>query len=312
MYILYIDPSGVPELEGAPSHYAMVGVCLHEGTWFAFQKRVNGLKRQYALPGKDIELHAKDFAQDYPEQNNIPNFSQLDWWSRRAAVESARQEKLKAVKAAALDGPSKKKYEELKRKYRQTNGFIHLSRGERSKLLEDSLDLVGSHDGVRLFGEVVDKAWLFHITGERNSLHHAFSQIVSRFDAFLTRYNQDPSVACNGIIVMDREPTYENYIAEMFKDFRLRGHPYGQLNHVIDTPFFIDSKAIPGIQIVDICSYAVRRYIGSVGQGKPHEEQNFLRIYHQFDREGPRLHGLRHYCEKGRCQCLVCSDRGHA
>jgi hypothetical protein len=258
-------------------------------------------------------LHAKDFAISINEQDEIPNFAALDRLSRRNAILSRRKSKLDSIAADPTlkrDERDKKLYER-RRKYRQTDPFIHLTRAERSQLLEEALDLVGSHDGIRLFGEVVDKAWLHAASGETNALKSAFSQIVSRFDAFLTRFNDDTSTTCNGLIIMDREPTYEAYISDMFADFRATGHPYGQLKHVIDTPFFIDSKAAAAIQIVDICAFAVRRYVGKENRDGSPEEQNFRRIFHRFDRAGPKLHGLRHYCQRGTCGCLICKERGH-
>lgn len=112
---------------------------------------------------------------------------------------------------------------------------------------------------------------------------------------------------------MDDEPTYQTYIEKIHQEFRSTGHPWGKMTHVIESPFFIDSKKASGVQVVDLCTYAVRRYVEyGLKPGKIHEERNFLRIFHKFDRSGPRLHGLRHYCRKGTCPCLICQDRGHA
>ena len=306
MFILYVDSSGTPEHPGDPQVplYAMVGICVHEGTWFALERRVAGLKGRYALPGIDFELHAKDFCVTIGEQSQIPDFEQLDRPGRRQAVLALRNQRL-----AQLVGPQK---EARKKKYRNTDPFVHLTRAERSQLLEDALDLVGSHDGIRLFGEVVDKAHLSGTTGETDSISHCFAQVVSRFDKFLTYYNASPRIGLDkGLLMMDREPSHERTILELFRSYRQNGHPWGPVNHVIEAPFFLDSSTAAGVQVVDICAYAVRRYVERADrQGSP-EEQNFLRIYHKFDRAGPRLHGLRHYCARGTCPCRICRDRGH-
>ena len=97
MFLLYVDASGVPELGAAPPTYAMVGLCLHEGAWFGWERRVNGLKRHYALPGADFELHAKEFCTQIVEQDEVPNFDLLDRPARRRAVLSLRREKLPAA-----------------------------------------------------------------------------------------------------------------------------------------------------------------------------------------------------------------------
>ena len=112
------------------------------------------------------------------------------------------------------------------------------------------------------------------------------------------------------MLLMDQEPTYETYLREAFGDYRDRGHPWGPLNYVIETPFFIDSRLASAVQAVDLCSYAVRRHVERPGTGS-YEEANLRRIFHKFDRAGPKLHGLRHFCPRGSCQCLICRERGH-
>jgi len=302
---LYVDSSGTPELADPNCGlYVMTGVCVHEGTWFALEKRVTGLKRSYSLGGIDFELHAKDFCVSINEQDQIDDFELLEPLARKAAVLAIRQAKL-----AATQGDRR---EALKRKYRSTEPFIHLTRSERSTLFEDGLDLVGSHDEIRLFGEAVDKKFL----GQANAMEHAFAQIISRFDAFLTQHNRRDRGSFysteNGLLVMDREPTYEKQIETIFSNYRANGHPWGTINHVIESPFFVDSRKVSAVQIVDLCSYSVRRYIERSSQAASHEEQNFLRIFHKFDRSGPRLHGIRHYCPRNSCDCRICRDRGHS
>jgi len=305
MFILYIDGSGTPELLDPNNNlYVLTGVCVHEGTWFALEKRVANLKRSYALEGADFELHAKDFCVSISEQGRIGDFELLAPVARKQAVTALRQAKLASVHGEQRDS--------LKKKFRSTEPFVHLTRRERSSLLEDGLDLVGSHDGIRLFGEAVDKRHL----GQTSAMEHAFAQVISRFDTFLTQYNRNnrgsfPSSE-NGLLVMDREPTYEKQIEAIFSSYRTRGHPWGPINHVIESPFFVDSAKVNAVQVVDLCSYAVRRYIERADQPQSHEEQNFLRIFHKFDRSGPKLHGVRHYCPKNSCQCLICRDRGHS
>ncbi|ODU01343.1 MAG: hypothetical protein ABS79_01890 [Planctomycetes bacterium SCN 63-9] len=111
---------------------------------------------------------------------------------------------------------------------------------------------------------------------------------------------------------MDKEPTRERQIEKIFDEYRAEGHPWGEINHVIESPFFVDSRRASAVQLVDLCSYAVRRYVERGAVEGSFEEQNFLRIFHKFDRAGPKLHGLRHYCPRGSCACLICRDRGHA
>lgn len=313
MYLLYVDASGTPQSQDSNSrHYVLVGLCVHEGTWFALDKRLNGLKAAYCPPGRDFELHAAQFAGSIREQDEIPSFAGMSWTDRRARVTALQQAKIAAAPTA---------FEKTKRakKYKRTEPFIHLTRQERSRLLEDALDLVGAHRGISLFGEAIRKTHPAVTTGNVEPVHQAFEQVVSRFDAFLKRLDdwklqKSPRrLIDNGLLVLDQDYTTEATILGQFRDYRRKGHPWGRMRHVIDVPFFASSERVCGLQLVDICAYALRRYLDTDAVTGSHEERNFQRIYHRFDRDNlGRLHGLRHYTPPGACNCLICQERGHA
>jgi len=307
MYLLYMDASGSPLLGSGEECFVTLGLCIHEGTWYAFQSRMDGVRRKFARPGESPEIHAKDFCCSITEQDQIAGFEGLDWPARAKAVSDLRAQKVKS-------SPTPKKRRSRLKKYKSTEPWAHLTRSERNELYTAVLDLVGSHDGVRLFCQAIDKSHHFTTSGERDVSGTNFTQVITRFEAFLNRTN---SSATNhgvdkGLLVMDNEPSHESTFRSMLDRFRREGHPWGELRHVIETPFFVDSVLASAIQAADVCAYAVRRYfLKQAAAGSP-EEQNFLRIYHRFDREGARLHGVRHYCRRGSCQCQICEARGHA
>jgi len=214
--------------------------------------------------------------------------------------------------------PSPTRKSELRKKYKKTEPFIHLTRLERSKLLEESLELVGAHDGLRLFGEAVSKAHAGVAGGQIDCVRQAFEQVLSRFDAFLQRrhrWKQQKSLrppVDNGLLILDRDYSTEARLHNQFKDYRQHGHLWGKLFHVIDVPFFASSAQLGGLQLVDVCAYAVRRYLDTNAVPKSFEERNFLRIFNRFDRDNTgKLHGLRHYVQAGTCNCHICDARGH-
>jgi hypothetical protein len=99
----------------------------------------------------------------------------------------------------------------------------------------------------------------------------------------------------------------------VFGYFRQHGHYFGAMTHVIDVPFFASSAKVGGLQLVDVCSYVVRRYFDTGARAGSHEERQFLKLYQRFDRDTyGKLHGLRHYVPTGTCPCVVCQERGHA
>jgi hypothetical protein len=105
-----------------------------------------------------------------------------------------------------------------------------------------------------------------------------------------------------GLIVMDRDLETERDIERQFANYQEQGHPWEQLEFVIDAPFFVSSNKLPGIQIGDVCAYALRRYLDKGAATGSHEEKQLLRIFDLFDREAGKLHGLRHYTQGGTCQ----------
>ncbi len=208
--------------------------------------------------------------------------------------------------------------ESLRKAHRRMRPFAHLTRAERSQLYEDALDLVGGHTGLVLFAEAIEKKHPGVRNGSVDCCRQAFEQVITRFDAHLRRKAVWKGLSTNrlvhgdkGLIVMDRDLETEKDIERQFTDYQSQGHPWGQLEYVIDAPFFVDSTKFPGIQIGDVCAYAVRRYLDKGATAGSHEEKQFLRIFQRFDRADGKLHGLRHYTPGGTCKCLICNERGH-
>lgn len=301
MYLLYIDASGTPELQDNTDVYAVVGIAVQEGSWFALDRKVRDLKSRYGLLTTGGELHAKDFCVSINEQAEVVGFEQMSQEERRDNVRALRADKLLKYTG--------KKRDQKKAHFRNTNPFVHLTRQERSRLLEDALDLIGGNRRLHLFGEAITKS-----DGRGDVVAQAFEQVVTRFEYFLDRKNRTSrdGYVNKGLLVMDQEPSRETTYRRMLDTFRNHSHGWGgHLRHVIEAPFFVESHTSGAVQLADIAAYALRRYLSTHGDPGSHEEANFLRIYDRFDRQGRRLHGLRHFCTRGTCTCAVCRDRGH-
>lgn len=251
MFLLYADASGTADQSDINTrHYVLLGLAVHEGTWFALDKRLNGLKAAYCQTGDDFELHAAEFACSIKEQDKIAGFAGMSWTDRRATVTAIRQAKIAAE-------PTAKARKARDKIYKRTESFIHLTRQERSRLLEDALDLVGEHRGINLFGEAISKAHPAVVGGHVDPVGQAFEQVVSRFDAFLKRRDEwklkksPRRTIDNGLLVLDQDYSMEASIVSQFRDYRQQGHPWGRLLHVIDVPFFAASDRVCGLQLVD-------------------------------------------------------------
>lgn len=313
MFLAYLDASGSSEVtDPTSSHYVLTALCMRDGSWFALDKRLNGLKERYQFPGgTPIELHVKQFACLIREQDEVPDFEQLDWDSRRRAVLAVQRSKLAGETNSA-------RLRQLRKKFRNYEAFLHLSRRERSQLLEDAVALIASHNGIRFFAEAIDKRHPAVVSGECQPSVQAFEQVVSRFDTFLQVLQSRSTTRTGrvhvdlGLLILDQDPSTESKIDHLFQHFRSRGHSFGTLRNVIDVPLFASSARVSGLQIADVCAYVVRRYLDSGAIEGSYEDRQFRAVFPKFDRDsGGRLHGIRHYVEQGKCSCLICSERGH-
>jgi hypothetical protein len=236
MFLLYLDASGTSELADHTRHYVLVGAAVHENTWFALNKRLRGLRRKYAFPNEDFEIHVRDFNVLIREQDEISGFESMSPEARRSHVLAIRKAKLEQT-----TDPQRKL--RLKTKHRSSRPFIHLSRQERSQLYEEALDLIGGHKGLVLFGEAIEKQHPA-MTAGGNCVSQAFEQVIARFDAYLRRRAQWQQLSRarlvhgnKGLIVMDRCRESERDIQAQFANYRDAGHRFGQLEYVVDAPF---------------------------------------------------------------------------
>ena len=277
MYILYLDESGVPEAHPSQtSHYVFLGMAVHESTWFDLDRKVQKLRQRYARAGQlDFELHAAWMRRPYPEQDKIPNFSDLGTEARYEAVQDIRKREILENK---ISGRHKR---ERKRVHRNTEPFLHLTYDERLRLLDEALKIVGGYRGrLTLFAEAIRKERLFP---GADAIDQAFTQVVTRFEAFLKRRKDEWGI---------------------LRGFQREGARWRNIDRVIEAPFFFDSETSSGVQVTDLCAYALRRYLEN------DEEVRFRSIFSKFDRTGSGLHGIRHYTKPG-CPCMICRERKH-
>lgn len=148
------------------------------------------------------------------------------------------------------------------------------------------------------FGVVVHKA----AVSPRDPVEFAFEQICSRFDQFLSRQRRDGRPE-RGLMILDRS-TRETRLQELATTFRREGHSWGRLRHIVDVPFFVDSRASRAIQYADLVTYAIWRRF------ERDDPRFFDQIRHRFDTQGGVVHGLLHerYAE-AMCDCPYCVSR---
>jgi hypothetical protein len=129
----------------------------------------------------------------------------------------------------------------------------------RLDVLRGAYRAIGCYDPVdfeypyALFGAVVDRHY-----GDRRQ--RAYEEVLHRFDEMLTRRAHQTREHQRGIVIHD-ESTIERNIQAWTQRWReVAGRIPGELRHIVDVPFFADSKASRTIQAADLVTFALWRY----------------------------------------------------
>lgn len=87
----------------------------------------------------------------------------------------------------------------------------------------------------------------------------------------------------------------------MMREFHRNVTLFTDIKHIIETPLFVDSHLTSMIQIADLCSFALRRYL------EKNEEKLFDLVYDRADRYQNKKVGVRHFTTDS-CACKICLE----
>ena len=161
------------------------------------------LKKKYDLFG--TEIHTAWMLRPYLEQRKISNFETLDYKARRSAVMSTRKREL-----LRLQKSNQKLYKQIKKNYRHTEPYCHLSYDERKDILIKLSKMVSKWDFSRLFAECVDKIFFDPSIAPSPVEEQAFEQVVSRFEQYLQITSAGMITKNMGMLIHDNNPTVAN------------------------------------------------------------------------------------------------------
>ncbi len=294
VYFCYIDESGTPQVPGNTSHYVLCGVSIPVNHWKKCDRKINALKHKYGLD--NAEIHTGWIMRTYLEQTKIDGFEALGYEERRSEVIRIR----KAEIFKAQKDKNTKSLKQLKKNYKHTEPYIHLTHSERMKFLFEVADLIGKSGFIRIFAECIDKVFFDPAKSKLSVDEQALEQIVSRFEHYMA------NVACKGesvygLLVHDNNETVCKKHTDLMKQFHKNGTFWTSIEHIVETPLFVDSELTGMVQIADLCSIALRRYFENG------DTELFNRISPRFDKHHGKLVGVRHFTEPA-CDCIVCSN----
>ncbi len=296
VYFCYIDESGTPQIPGNTSHYILCGVSIPINYWKKCDTLIRRLKGKYDLC--NAEIHTGWIMRTYLEQSKIKDFEKLNYDDRRREVLKMR----KAEIFRAQKSKDTKGLKQLKKNYKHTEPYIHLTHTERMQFLYEIADMVGKYRFIRIFAECIDKVF-FDPTKSKSSVdEQALEQIVSRFEHYMSNIAKSKKEDVYGLLVHDNNETVCKKHTALMKRFHKKGTLWTSIKHIVETPLFVDSELTSMIQIADLCSISLRRFFENG------DIELFSRISPRFDKKNTKLVGVRHFTDPT-CNCEVCSKR---
>jgi Protein of unknown function (DUF3800) len=296
MYLCYIDESGTPEIPGNTSHYVLGGIAIPVWNWKHCDNEVEIIKQRYNLSGE--ELHVAWMLRSYLEQSRIPNFDTLNYFQRKIQVTSYRNAELLRLQRAK----NNKQYKQTKKNYQQTKQYIHLNLPERQRLVREVAQCVANWGHARLFAECIDKIHYSPLRTGKSVDEQTLEQIVSRFQQFLQNVGRSDPSHSYGLLIHDNNQTVAKKHTILMKNYHQSGTLWTDIKNIIETPLFVDSQLTGMVQIADLCSYSLRRYLENG------EEDLFELIFQRADKKDGVVVGVRHFTKPG-CVCKICISR---
>jgi len=295
MYLLYIDESGTSAIPGNTSHFILAGISVPIWHWKDCDREISKIKKHYSL--ENAEIHTAWILRKYLEQSRIPNFSSLNNQQRRYEVEKMRKIELLRLQRSAKP----KRYKQAKKNYKKTEEYIHLTYDERKQFITKVAECVSNWGYARLFAECIDKIHFDPSRGGNDIDTQAFEQIVSRFEQYLENIGTPPQNRSYGLLIHDNNETVARKHTRLMKAFYKSGTLWTDINNIIETPLFVDSELTTLVQIADLCSYSIRRYLEN------QEEELFNHVFKRADRKGSTVVGIRHFSDSS-CACKICTN----
>lgn len=295
VYFCYIDESGTPEVPGNTSHYVLTGLSIPISYWKKCENGISKIKLRYDL--QDSEIHTGWIVRKYLEQNKIAGFNSIGHAQRHHEVQKLRKIELLRLQK----GQNKSHYRQTRKNYRQTEAYIHLTHNERITFIQELADLVGSWTFARLFAECINKIHFDPTRTKQSVDEQALEQLVSRFEQYMKIVSKSTKdTRLFGALIHDNNDTVSRKHTALMKKFHRHGTLWTSIEHIIETPFFVNSELTSLVQIADLCCYALRRYFEN------NESDLLNRIQSRFDRKNGKIVGIRHFTDNA-CNCMFCS-----
>jgi hypothetical protein len=318
MYLCYLDESGVPEIPGNSTHFVLAGIAIPIERWREADATISAIMARYGLAGE--ELHTAWLLRKYIEQSKIDGFDEMSWDERRIQVARLRVAEIHRVRKLGVA----KRNAQLKKIYRHTAPYIHLTLDERNRLAFEIAEAISKWDWAVLLASCIDKSFFLTKSKPNVDLNvntFAFTQLVIYFAALLEQAeNLDISgrdipqphhpLREFGLLIHDNNPTVALKHTRQLRVIQDGAVSAGLslFERIIETPLFVDSGLTRMIQLADLWAYSLRRFVEN-------GETNLFSVLYSKEKtmaDGiqPPIHrfNIQHFAEPS-CQCLICENK---
>ncbi len=139
-----------------------------------------------------------------------------------------------------------------------------------------------------VFAVVMDKRKLLeHMTSEL--LHKkAYELLLERIEHFMSEFHPKHQAV---IVMDDTEKSLNRAVSMKHAFFQREGNANVRFNHIVEYPFFTDSKLSNGVQLADLCAYNIYRAFKTKDFGYPYFRELLPHVYRRERAE--QLDGLK-------------------
>jgi hypothetical protein len=185
--------------------------------------------------------------------------------------------------------------------YQAKGPFHDLKPDQRQTLMLDVYRLIGEQH----FPNFVAFATVLHISAlpkEDIALDMVFADMSDRFNLFLKRHYRRGHPT-KGLLIIDQ--THTQQYRELLRKYHSDGTRYGNLENIVDIPYFASINDTRLLQLADFLAYSVFRYY------ERNDRKYFDIVLPRFDRRGPNEppDGLKHITKSVPCSCVACEWR---
>jgi hypothetical protein len=160
---------------------------------------------------------------------------------------------------------------------------------DRTRIAECFYAQLTEHN-MRVFSVVIDKRKLRNHVDHHILHRKAYELLLERIENYLTEYHPKH----NGLIIMgDTDKSINRSLAMKHAYFQREGNRNSRFRHIVEYPFFTDSKLSNGVQLADLCGYNVYRAMRDGLFDYPQFAAMLPSIYRSAQTRQERLDGLK-------------------